>query len=111
MLTYSGKNTNYLKEVLLSKLGYGRHNAVHGHFLAGELGLTAQQIRKLVQFLRDDGHPICSSIYDGYWLGTTSMELDDCLEFLTHKRDAMNDTIEALTNTRNSILRKELNED
>lgn len=96
-------NLTYLKSVTLDHIPNGRKNAVKCKDLAYWIGVSPRFIRRLIQYLRDDGYPICSTTLDGYWLAVLPEELDSTIKLLEHQRETIDATLESLRETRNYL--------
>lgn len=99
----SKDNLTYLKSLTLDHIPNGRKNAVKCKDLAYRVGVSPRVIRRLVQYLRDDGYPICSTTLDGYWLAVLPEELDSTIKLLEHQRETIDATLESLRETRNYL--------
>lgn len=99
----SKDNLIYLKSLTLDHIPNGRKNAVKCKDLAYRVGVSPRVIRRLVQYLRDDGYPICSTTLDGYWLAVLPEELDSTIKLLEHQRETIDATLESLRETRNYL--------
>lgn len=65
-----------------------RIGAKHGEsvsVLAFHLGITAREVRKLVTELRLDGIAVCGTPKTGYYVAETAEELQQTIDFLTHR--------------------------
>lgn len=60
----------------------GKGNGVSVKRLAQELDLHPRQVRFLVTALREDGHAVCGTPADGYYIAATPEELQHTCEFL-----------------------------
>lgn len=99
----SNDDLTYLKSITLDYIPNGRQNAVNCKDLAYSVGVSPRFMRRLIQYLRDDGYPICSTTLDGYWLAVLSEELDSTIKLLEHQRETIDTTLESLRNTRNYL--------
>lgn len=99
----SKDNLTYLKSLTLDHIPNGRKNAVKCKDLAYRVGVSPRVIRRLVQYLRDDGYPICSTTLDGYWLAVLPKELEPTIKLLEHQRETIDATLESLRETRNYL--------
>lgn len=99
----SKNNLAYLKSLTLDRIPNGKQNAVKCRDLAYLVGVSPRVIRSLIQYLRDDGYPICSTTLDGYWLAVLPEELDSTIKLLEHQRETIDTTLESLRNTRNYL--------
>jgi biotin operon repressor len=97
----------YMKELLLQSIPEGKHNSVSCKHLAFRLGCDKRTVVKLVQKLRDDGHPICSTTYDGYWIAIDVEDIDRTVKALRVRVTSLTDTIDSLMEARRLLLRKE----
>lgn len=66
--------------VLSRHIGSG--NGLSMFSLAQQLDMVPRVIRKLVSELRDDGHAICGTPKEGYFIAETPEELQHTCEFL-----------------------------
>jgi len=69
---------------LLSMLSHhiGKGNGIGVKQLAQQLGIKERHARSLISELRDDGHAICGTPKDGYYIAATPEELQHTCEFL-----------------------------
>ena len=72
----SKENMDYAKSAVLNCLSYDRQYAIHQRDIKAHTGYDMRTIRFIIQALRDDGEPICSTTYEGYWLACNSLELN-----------------------------------
>lgn len=63
----------------------GRGNGLGVKALAATLQTKERYIRTLVSALRDEGHAICGTPKDGYYIAATPEELTQTCEFLRHR--------------------------
>jgi biotin operon repressor len=72
---------------LLSMLSrhIGKGNGIGVSRLAIRLGTQERHIRTLVSELRDEGHAICGTPKDGYYIAATPDELEQTCEFLRNR--------------------------
>lgn len=99
----NSKELEFAKICVLNYLSYGRNNAIHQKDLRMNTGYDTRFIRYIIQKLRDDGHPICSTTSEGYWLASTSLELKDTLNQLNSQISTLQGTVDALTETYNKL--------
>ena len=79
----------------------------HESDLAKDSGIRGRECRRIIQMLREDGHPICSSTRDGYWLARSSSELLVVEHDLrSHIRSCIR-TYSAIKKTRNKMKEEE----
>jgi len=74
---------NQLLNILSRHIGKG--NGVSVKQLAEVTGAKERHIRTLIEDLRNEGHAICATPKDGYYIAGTPEELEQTLSFL-HKR-------------------------
>lgn len=91
---------NYINELVINCLSRGKVNAVKQDYIKAKTGLNKRDIRYIVQELRHQGYPICSTTYDGYWLADCEEDLEHCISQLTAQAITLHDTIAALTDTK-----------
>lgn len=60
----------------------GKGNGIRVKRLAAELNVEERQARKMVADLREDGHAICGTPKDGYYIAATAAELDETCAFI-----------------------------
>ncbi len=60
----------------------GRGNGVGVKQIAAELDIYPRQVRVLVSALRMDGHAVCGTPKDGYYIAETPEELEHTCQFL-----------------------------
>lgn len=99
----SNDNLTYLKSIALDHIPNGRQNAVNCKDLAYLVGVNPRIIRRLIQYLRDDGYPICSTTSEGYWLAVLPEELDYTIKLLEHQRETIDTTLESLRKTQSNL--------
>lgn len=72
----------------------GKGNGVSVKQLAQELDLHPRQVRFLVTALREDGHAVCGTPADGYYIAATAEELEETCRFI-HSRAMHSLTLES----------------
>lgn len=72
--------TNQLLAVLSRHIGKG--NGVGVKALAVQLDATERHTRKLISDLRNDGHAICGTPKDGYYIAANADEMQHTCDFL-----------------------------
>ena len=97
---------DFAKEKLLDYISEGQMHPITQKDLYYCTGYDPRYIRKIVQSLRDDGVPICSTD-SGYFRADVSWELKETIKRLKNHRDTLSDTIEALEATYNDMKEKE----
>lgn len=95
--------TDYLKSIVLARILPGRERAIKCGDLAFSCGIKPREVRQVVQNLRDDGYPICSTTSAGYWLATSPVELDRTIKALRCQADTLEGTIDALVECKKKI--------
>jgi DNA-binding transcriptional ArsR family regulator len=60
----------------------GRGNGVNVKRLASLTALNARTVRVHVSALREDGHAICGTPRDGYYIAATAEELEETCQFI-----------------------------
>ncbi len=63
----------------------GKGNGIGVKALAVQLQTKERHVRTLVSALRDEGHAICGTPQDGYYIAATPEELTQTCEFLRHR--------------------------
>ena len=92
-------NSQYLKALIIQHMPIKRENAIKVKEVADRIGINPRIVRQLVQELRLEGYPICSTTYDGYWLTKNLSDIQDTIIKLQRQYKTLGDTIDALTNT------------
>lgn len=95
----SKENMDYAKSVVLNCLSCDRQYAIHQRDIKAHTGYDMRTIRFIIQALRDDGEPICSTTYEGYWLACNSLELNETINQLKLQVATLQATIDSLTET------------
>lgn len=93
---------DFARETLLDYLPEGQLHPITQKELYYCTGYEPRYIRKIVQSLRDDGVPVCSTD-TGYFRAEVSWEMKETIKRLKNHRDTLNDTIEALEQTYNAM--------
>lgn len=60
----------------------GRGNGISVRELEQQLDMLPRQIRTLISALREDGHAVCGTPRDGYYIAATADELEQPCAFL-----------------------------
>lgn len=60
----------------------GKGNGIGVKQLAQQLDTPERTVRKLVSELRDEGHAVCGTPADGYYIAATADELQHTCDFL-----------------------------
>ena len=92
---YREQDEKYLKELVLGCIP-DEPTRLSSTKIADYLGLHARDVRLLVQKLRDDGHPICSTPENGYWIARSSYDLNETMKKLQNHIDSCKMTLDAL---------------
>ena len=93
--TYKSKDESYFKELLLNCIPK-EPNHTNSKQLSEYIGLNARDVRLLVQKLREDGYPICSTPKNGYWIARSSYDLNETMKKLQNHIDSCQMTLDAL---------------
>lgn len=72
----------------------GQSNGITAKALVAELNngpvkpesqISERELRHVVKALRKQGHHVCAHPKDGYYLAENTAELQQCLDYLTHR--------------------------
>ena len=107
---YKQKDENYLKKIILSLLPNEPSN-VKSSTLAYQTGLNSRDVRFIIQKLRDDEYPICSTPEKGYWIAQTSFDMDETMKKLESHIKSCQDTLECLFKAQRNLIKKEYMEE
>lgn len=88
----SNKSCALVLTVLSRHIGKG--NGIGVKELSRQADLNPRQVRHYISDLRDDGHAICGTPRDGYYIAASAAELQATCEFL-HGRAMHSLTLEA----------------
>ena len=102
------KDEKYLKELVLGCIT-DEPTRLSSTKIADYLGISARDVRLLVQKLRDDGYPICATPEQGYWMARTSWDMNDTMSKLKAHIQNSIDTYNSLVESQNALKRKEGN--
>ena len=69
-----------LLNVLTRHIGKG--NGIGVKALATQLDTTERHVRTLTSELREDGHAVCGTPQDGYYIAATADELEETCRFI-----------------------------
>lgn len=94
------ERTDYFKNLVINTLAIGKENAIKQSDIADKTGLNKREIRRIMQSLRHDGYPICSTTYDGYWLAKNKEDIEQSLTQLSAQVKTLQETIVALLDTK-----------
>lgn len=72
-------------------------------------GYSARDIRHIVQWLREDGYPICASPTNGYWIAQTPDEISSIIRTMKSDLAGLRHTITLLESTMVNMLLKSSN--
>lgn len=72
--------SNQLLTLLSRHIGKG--NGIGVKALAQQLSAKERHVRTLISELRDDGHAVCGTPQDGYYIAANADELEHTCEFL-----------------------------
>ncbi len=75
------------KAIVLTVLSHhiGKGNGIGMRQLEQQLDMYARAIRTHISDLREDGHAICGTPKDGYYIAATAEELNQTCEFLENR--------------------------
>lgn len=90
-------NTEYLKALIIQYMPITQDKAIKVRELADRIGINPRVVRQLVQELRLEGHPICSTTSDGYWVTNNPDDIDKTLRQLEAQESTIRATINSLT--------------
>ena len=78
---------NITPDSVLAILGchIGAENGITAERLAGQLGISARELRKHVSALREQGIAVCGTPRFGYFVARTEGELEDSCAFLRRR--------------------------
>ena len=107
---YKQKDENYLKKIILSLLPNEPSN-VKSSTLAYATGLNSRDVRFIIQKLRDDEYPICSTPEKGYWIARTSFDMDETMKKLESHIKSCQDTLECLSKAQRNLIKREYMEE
>ena len=79
--------------------------------LAYQTGLNSRDVRFIIQKLRDDEYPICSTPEKGYWIAQTSFDMDETMKKLESHIKSCQDTLECLSKAQRNLIKKEYMEE
>lgn len=106
--SYKKKDENYLKELVLSHIP-NEPCGVNSKDISSNINLCSRDVRLIIQKLRDDGHPICATPENGYWMARTSWDMNDTMiKLKAHIKNSI-DTYNSLVESQNALKRKEGN--
>lgn len=97
------KNLEYFKESVINCLNVGIDKAVKQDYIKQRTGLSKREIRRIIQELRREGYPICSSTYDGYWLAKTKQDLNICIDQILAQARTLNETAASLLEIKSKL--------
>lgn len=88
----------YLQKEAVGKSKATTHSQVVSFLerkLSKSIDLKGARFRKMIQYLRLNGYPICSSP-KGYWWGANRQEVLDCIKELQDRIEAQQSTLDAM---------------
>lgn len=103
MIKLKQYNVEYLKGVIMQYIPNDRFKAIKVKDCASLMGVNPRIVRHLIQELRGDGYPICSTPYDGYWVARSEDDVNLTIKFLDTQKQTLEDTIKALEETKKNI--------
>ena len=78
---YKNNEEDYLKEIVLNYIP-SEPSGVNSRDISKNLNICSRDVRLIIQKLRDDGHPICATPHEGYWMARTSFDMDETIKKL-----------------------------
>lgn len=82
---------------------------IYNHTIQSYTGYSARDIRHIVQWLREDGYPICASPTNGYWMAQTPDEISSIIRTMKSDMAGLRHTITLLESTMVNMLLKSSN--
>lgn len=79
---------------------------VYNHTIQSFTGYSERDIRHIVQWLREDGYPICASPNKGYWLAQTPDEISSIIRTMKSDLAGLRHTITLLESSKVNMLLK-----
>ena len=104
--SYKKKDENYLKELVLSQIP-NEPCGVNSKDISSNINLCSRDVRLIIQKLRDDGHPICATPHDGYWVSRTSWDMDDTIRKMQSHINECSATLVALKTAQRKLKERE----
>lgn len=93
-------NTQYYKDLVYDVLKVGKDNAINQSDIQLITGLNKRHIRQIIHDLRQDGYPVLSTSYDGYWIAINVEEVDYCMNHILSQITTLSSTYKALQEIR-----------
>lgn len=103
---YSHRKEQYYLDLVLTVIPH-EPCKVSSKDLAYNTGLPSRDIRYIIQKLRDNGHPICATPENGYWIARHSSDLNDTINKLQSHIQNTQDTLDALLEARKKLKERE----
>ena len=103
---YSHKKQQYYLDLILTLIPH-EPCKMSSTDLAYNTGLNSRDIRYIIQKLRDDGHPICATPENGYWIARYSSDLDGTISKLQSHIENTQTTLDALLEARKNLKKSE----
>ena len=100
------KDEEYYKELILSCIP-NCPSGVHYKDISDGCGINQRDVRAIIQKLREDGHPICGTPKDGYWVAQNKGELNETILKLKAQLGSIAYTINCLYKAQESLSLKE----
>ena len=104
-MTKSKYDIEYAKQVVLKLIPNHPEN-VYNHIIQSFTGYSERDIRHIVQWLREDGYPICASPNKGYWVAQTPEEISSIIQTLKSDLAGLRHTITLLESSKIDMLLK-----
>ena len=99
---YKKKDESYYKELVLSQIP-NEPSGMNSKDISKNINLCSRDVRLIIQKLRDDGHPICGTPHDGYWVARTSFDMNETIKKLESHISNCNYTLEALKSAQEQL--------
>ncbi len=112
MGTYGGKTYEMYKQVILELIPKGKDNRKPMQHFRDHTGLPRRLITDILKDLREE-YPICTTRQSpgGYWIATTSEELEETILMLQNTLMTVNQSIRYLLDHKINLELGEQNED
>ena len=99
-----GPTTKDLLIEYLKNNSIGAENALSGRRLSSIFGVTSPDIRRIVNALRNEKHPVCSDS-SGYFYASSTQEIDMTIAHLASRTRQMNRAIKGLYSAKSAFKR------
>ena len=95
-------NKSKYKKIVLSMIPNEPCN-INSTDIAKNTCIPSRNVRLIIQALRDDGHPICSTPENGYWIARSSYDLNETMKKLQNHINSCQMTLDALTDCQRKL--------